>query len=121
MKSLTKSGIIWKYKNLCRDKYVKDTHILVSDHCHYILEYRGVALTYSLPKKIPIAFHNGSNYDYQFIIKELAEAFEKQFTCLGESTGKYITFTVSIKKEVTRTDEDGEKIIKIYILQITIY
>ena len=26
--------------------------------------------------KIPINFHNGSNYDYYFIIKELAEEFE---------------------------------------------
>ena len=35
-------------------------------------------------KKITIAFHNGSSYDYHFIIKELAEEFEKQFT-LGET------------------------------------
>ena len=27
-------------------------------------------------------------------MKELAEEFKKQFTCLGENTGKYITFTV---------------------------
>ena len=38
------------------------------------------------PRKIPIAFHNGSNYDYHFIIKELAEEFKKQFTCLREET-----------------------------------
>ena len=29
-----------------------------------------------------IVFHNGSNYDYHFIMKELAEEFKKQFTCL---------------------------------------
>ena len=40
-------------------------------------------------KKIPIVFQNGSNYDYHFIIKELAEEFKKQFTCLGESTEKH--------------------------------
>ena len=33
-------------------------------------------------KKIPVVFHNGSNYDYHFIIKELAEVFEGQFECL---------------------------------------
>ena len=33
-------------------------------------------LKYSVPKKIPIAFHNGSNYDYHFIAKELAEEFK---------------------------------------------
>ena len=87
-------------------------------------EYRGAALSlcnlqYSLPKKIPIVFHNGSNYDYHFIIKELAEEFRKQFTCLGENTEKYITFTVPIEKEVTRIDKNGEEITKniSYILQ----
>ena len=28
------------------------------------------------PKNIPIAFFNGSNYDYHFIMKELAESFK---------------------------------------------
>ena len=35
-------------------------------------------LKYSVPRKTPIVFHDGSNYDYQFIIKELAEKFKKQ-------------------------------------------
>ena len=49
------------------------------------MDYRGTVhtisnLKYSVSKRIPIAFHNGSSYDYHFIIKELAEEFEKQFT-----------------------------------------
>ena len=36
------------------------------------------SLKYSMLKKIPIFFHNGSNYDYHFIIKELAKEFKKQ-------------------------------------------
>ena len=55
-----------------------------SDHCQYAGEYRvahGICnIKYSLPKKIPIVFHNGSNYDYRFIIKELTEKFKKQLT-----------------------------------------
>ena len=87
------------------------------DHCHYTGEYRGAEhsicnLKYAVPKKNPIVFHNGSNYDYHFIIKELAQEFQKQFTCLGENTEKYITFTVSIEKEVTRIDKNGEEIAK---------
>ena len=44
-------------------------HRKVRDHCHYICEYRGAAhnicnLKDSVPKEIPIVFHNGSNYDY---------------------------------------------------------
>ena len=96
----------------------------VRDHCHYAGKYRGVAhstcnLKYSVPKKIPTVFHNGSNYDYHFIITELAEEFKKQFTCLGENTEKYITVTVPVEKEVTRIDKNGEEITKniSYILQ----
>ena len=33
------------------------------------------------------------------IIKKLAEEFKKQFTCLGENTEKYITFTVLTEKK----------------------
>ena len=53
-----------------------------------------------MPKEIPVVFHNGSTYDYHFIIKELAEECEGQFECLGENTEKYITFSVPIKKEL---------------------
>ena len=68
-----------------------------------------------MSKKIPIVFHDESDYDYHFIIKELAEEFKKSFTCLGESTEKCITFTVPVEKEVTRTDKNGEEITKIYL------
>ena len=67
-------------------------------------------LKYSVPKKILVVFHNGSNCDYHFIIKELGEEFKKQFICLREDTEKYITFTVPIEKEVTRIDKTGQEI-----------
>ena len=71
-------------------------------------KYRGAAHSifnskYSVTKEIPIVFHN-----YHFIIKELAEKSEKQFTCLGENTEKYINFSVPIQKEVIRIDKNGE-------------
>ena len=68
-----------------------------------------------MPKKIPIVFHNGSDYDYQFIMKDLAEKIKKQFTYLGENTKKYITVIVPIEKEFTRIDKNGEEITKIYL------
>ena len=49
--------------------------------------------------KIPIVFHNASTYDYHLVIKKLAEEFKGEFGCLGENTEKYITFSVSLKKE----------------------
>ena len=57
-------------------------------------------------------FHNGSNYDYHFTIKELAEEVEGEFECFGENTEKYITFSVPIKKETTKEDRDGNDKIK---------
>ena len=59
----------------------------VRDHCHYTGEFRGAAqnscnLRYKTPKEIPVVFHNGSTYDYHFIIKHLAKEFEGQFECL---------------------------------------
>ena len=49
-------------------------------------------------------FHNGSTYDYHFIIKELVKEFEGNFECLGENTEKYITFSVPIKKKIENKD-----------------
>ena len=57
-------------------------------------------LRYKVPKEIPIVFHNGSTYDYHFIIKELVKEFDGNFECLGENTEKYITFSVPIKKKI---------------------
>ena len=76
-------------------------------------------LKYSVPKKNPTVSHSGSNYNFHFIIKEIAEEFKKQFTCLGENTEKHITSTVPIEKEVARIDKNGKEITKkiSYILQ----
>ena len=59
-----------------------------------------------------MAFLNGSNYNYNFIIKKLEEEFDGQFNCLGENTEKYITFTVPTEKEVIKVDKNGEKLKK---------
>ena len=49
-------------------------------------------------------FHNGSTYDYHFIIKELVKEFNGNFECLGENTEKYIAFSVPIKKKIEKKD-----------------
>ena len=69
-------------------------------------------LKHSIHKEIAIIFHNGSNYDYHFVVKQLAKEFERQFTYLGENTEKYITFSVPIEKEATRVDKNRKEIIK---------
>ena len=45
-------------------------------------------------------FHNGSVYDYHFIIKYLARVFKGNSECLGENTEKYISFTVPFEKAI---------------------
>ena len=79
----------------------------VRDHCHYTGKYRDAAhnicnLRYKVPKEIPVVFHNGSTYDYHFIIKEFVKEFEGNFDCLGENTEKYITFSVPLKKKIEK-------------------
>ena len=75
----------------------------VRDHCYCTGKYRGAAhsicnLRYTILKKIPVVFHDGSTYGYHFIIKQLAREFKYYLECLGENTEKYITFYVRIKK-----------------------
>ena len=100
-------------KKKFENKYFKGKRYRkVRDHCHHTWKYRGAAhsiynLKYSVSKKTFIneyIFINESNYDYDFIIKALAEEFKIKFTCLAE------IFTVPIEKEVTRTDKNGEEI-----------
>ena len=111
--------VCYTCKKVFSTDYNNKKYHKVKDHCHYTGEYRGAAhdicnLTYKIPKEIPVVFHNGSTYDYHLIIKELAEEFEGEFECLGENTEKYITFSVPIKKEITKKDkDDNDKIKKI--------
>ena len=93
---------------ICKKEFNNDK---VRDHCHCTGKYRGAAhntcnLRYKIPKNIPVFFHNGSTYDYHFIIKELANEFEGNFECLGENTEKYITFSVPIKKRIENKNMD---------------
>ena len=92
---------------ICKKEFDKKNkkHYKVRDHCHYTGKYRGAAhnicnLRYKIPKGILAVFHNGSTYDYHFIIKELVKECDGNFVCLGEKTEKYITFSVPIKKRL---------------------
>ena len=81
---------------------------------HHTGKYRDAAqsicnLMFNMPNETPLVFHNSSNYDYHFIIKELASKFEGQFECLGHSTEKYKTFSIPIPKKVTKIDRDGNE------------
>ena len=94
-----------KEKKNYNDQKVDEKNYKVRDHCHYTGKYRGAAhnicnLRDKVPKETPVVFHNGSIYDYHFIIKELLKEFEGNFDCLGENTEKYITFSVPLNKKI---------------------
>ena len=101
------------YKNqelchICEKEFCTDSNKEIRkfrDHCHYTGKYRGAAhskcnLNYKIFKEIPVLFHNGSAYDYHFIINYLAGKFKGNFECLGENTEKYISFAVPFKKVI---------------------
>ena len=87
--------------------------------CEFLKEHIMKIINFPLEnfpiKKIPIVFHNGSNYDCHFIVNELAEEFKKPVTCLGDNTDKYMTFTVPVEKEVTKIGKMEKKLTKIYL------
>ena len=71
-----------------------------------------------MPNEIPVVFHSSSNYNYHFIIKDLANEFEGQFSCLGKNTEKYKTFSVPIEKEVINIDKGGNESVVIISYKI---
>ena len=77
--------------HICRKKFNLDEkdkkYQKVKDHCHYTGKFTGAAhnncnLRHKIPKVIPVVFHNGSTYDFHFIIKQLAEEFKGEFDCI---------------------------------------
>ena len=101
----SKKHAIYVKKKFCDDKNKKSEYDLyhkVRDHCHYTGKFRGAAhnicnLWYKVLKKIPIVFHNGSTYDYHFVIKQLAKEFKGEFECLGKNI---LLFQCHLKKKM---------------------
>ena len=78
-------------------------YLKVRDHNHYGGIYRGAAhslcnLRYSTQVDIPVIFHNGSNYDFNLIITELAKEFRSEMRCIPLNTNKYMSFSIPLKK-----------------------
>ena len=63
-------------------------------------------IRFNVPNKTPLVFHNGSNYHYHFIIKQLANKFWK----IQKSTK---CFSTPIEREVTKVDKEGNENITI--------
>ena len=114
-----KVGYIYRKRTL--KKLSKSiNHWKLRDLCHYTGKYRGAAhsicnLKFNAHSEILVVFHNGSNYDCHFIIKESANEFKERFECLRKNIEKYKTFSAPIEKDVTKIDKDGnESVVIIY-------
>lgn len=89
---MTFHGVNKNYERVCNhwhytDKYRETTHSICNLRC-------------KMPKEIlTVVFNNRSNYEYHFIIKQVAEESEGQFECLGENTEKCISFSVPVEKQ----------------------
>lgn len=100
------------------NKHAKDKEYRNAiDHSHYAGQYRGAPhiifdLNYNVHQETSIDFQSGSKYNNHFIIKDLAEDFAKQFTCLRKNTETCISFLVQIEKEVIRIGKRGKEIMK---------
>ena len=62
-----------------------------------------------------MSFHNGSNYDYRLIIKELAKDVETKFNFIAENFEKYKTFSLQITKDVKEIEKKRKKSRKPYL------
>ncbi|KYN30083.1 hypothetical protein ALC57_00460 [Trachymyrmex cornetzi] len=105
----------WKINNCAiRPPCVDDKWLEFSNHCNQermsFIVYRGSAhsncnLNYKNLFYIPVVFHNLSRYDAQFIIKEIATAYDGHVDLLPITKEKYISFT----KHVDSTKDKNEK------------
>ena len=90
LKSYQDAKVIYICGKRILKKFAKDkNHQKARDHCHYTGKYRGAAhsirnLKFNVPNKIQVVFHNGSNYDYHFIITELANELRDYLNVLGK-------------------------------------
>ena len=90
------------FREMFEDKNVHDKK-RIWDHCYFADKCRGTVVSicntkYIIRKENPVVFHNVLNYDYHFIITEVAEVS----WFLGGKEKKYINFSVPIKREVKR-------------------
>ena len=94
-----------KYCHICKKVFgKKKNNIKVRDHDHYTGKYRGAAhlicnLRYSTQIDIPVFFHNGTNYDFNLIITELAKEFRSEMKCIPLNTNKYMSFLIQLRKK----------------------
>ena len=82
---------------ICGQEYEEDETPPVRDHDHFTGVYRGSAhrecnLNCKKSFSIPVVFHNLSNYDAHFIIKDVMSKFPGDVYIIPDNKEKYIAF-----------------------------
>ena len=110
-----------KFCHICKKVFGdKKKHRKVRDHDHYTGKHRGAAysicnLRYSTQKDV--LFHNGSNYDFNLIIAELAKEFKSELrvnTCIPTITCLFLSL---LRKKVYANSNNTKKKLLTYNLR----
>ena len=112
-----------KYCHICKKVFGEaKKHKKVPDHDHYTGKFRGAAhsicnLRYSTQKHIPVFFHNGTNYDFNLVIPELAKEFKSKLQCIPLNGQKFMSFFIPIKKKTYANSRNTKKKLLTYNLR----
>ena len=77
---IVKKNAIFAKRSLKTNMLILKQYCKVIDHCHYTGKCRGSVrgifkLKYSISKEVLIVAHDEPNYEYHFIMRELAKQF----------------------------------------------
>ena len=62
-------------------------------------------LRHKTPEETYGVLHDGSNYDYHFIIKEWPEGYEGQIELLGENEERHPIFLIAVQRKKLESDK----------------
>ena len=84
-------------KRILKKHYENINDGKVRDRYHYTRKYRRVShsicnLKFNVPNEIPVVFHNGSNYDENFIIENSHMNLSENLNTLGTTQKSTIPF-----------------------------
>ena len=96
---------------ICGKRILKKLSKTINYHKYRAAPCSICKLKFNVSNEIPEVFHNGSDYNYHFIIKEIANWFAGKFECLGENTEKPKDFSIPIEKEIIKIDKYGNEIV----------
>ena len=111
-----------KYSHNCKKVFGEaKKHRKICDHDHCTCKFRGAAysicnLRYSIQRNIPVVFHNGTNYDFNLIINELAKEVRSELQCILLNGEKFMSFFIPIKKNTYANSKNTKKKLLTYNL-----